>query len=318
MHAAVSLSSNQPLVWTELQPQPLGTRDVRVAVRAVGVNPVDWKMREGGPLRMVQRLTGPAGPLVVGVDVAGEVLEVGHQVQNLRPGDRVVGATDFSRGQRGSYATEVLVRADQLVRLPDNIGWEVAGGLPVAGVTALLSLRELGGVDRQPGAKVLVLGASGGVGHMAVQIARLLGGQAFGVCSSRNAAFVAGLGAQVLAYDQPDFAAQVARAGPFQVVIDAVGTAAYPIRQARSWLARRGRHILVVPAPLDLPWLLTGSTTTVLGSPNAKLLTPLVQWLASGQLTLRVAQTLPLHEAEAAHALSRQGKTVGKLVLLGP
>lgn len=315
MHAAVSLSPNQPLVWTELEPQPLGTRDVRVAVRAVGVNPVDWKMREGGPLRMVQRLTGPAGPLVVGVDVAGEVLEVGHQVRGLRPGDRVVGSADFSRGQRGSYATEVLVRADQLAKLPDNVAWDVAGGLPVAGVTALLSLRELGGIHHQPGAKVLVLGASGGVGHLAVQIARLLGGEAFGVCSSRNAAFVAGLGAQVLAYDQPDFAAQAAKAGPFAAVVDAVGTTAYPVRQARSWLAQGGRHVLVVPAPLDLAWLLTGSTTTVLGSPNAERLAPLLQWLESGELTLHVAQKLPLQQAETAHALSRQGKTVGKLVL---
>lgn len=315
MFAAVSLSAQKPLVWTELEPQRLGSQDVRVAVQAVGVNPVDWKMREGGPLRMVQRLTGPSGALVVGVDFAGEVTEVGHGVAGIQIGDRVVGGTNFSVGQRGSYATEVVVRGVQITPLQPQTDVLQAGALPVAGVTAHQALTQLCHIDHKPGAKVLVLGASGGVGHMAVQIARLLGATVFGVCSSRNGDFVRGLGGEVLAYDTPDFAAQVRAAGPFDAVVDGVGSAAYPVQQARSWLAPGGRHVLVVPRPIDLPWLLTGKTTTVLGQPLGEGLRPLVQWLEAGQLRVQVARVFALQDAEAAHQLSQQGKVAGKLVL---
>ena len=150
---------------------------------------------------------------------------------------------------------------------------------------------------RYDGKRVLVVGGATGMGAAAARQ-------------------VASLGAEVLAYDQPDFAAQLAKAGPFQVVLDAVGTTAYPVRQARQWLAPGGRHVLVVPQPSDLPWLLTRSTTTVLGNSSAERLAPLVDWLAQGKLTVHVGQTLPLQDAEQAHVLSRQGRTVGKLVLL--
>ena len=101
MIAATSTDAHTPLHLVELPPMPLRNDEVRIKVRSIGVNPVDWKMREGSPLGFAQRLLGPRGPLVVGIDFAGEVTEVGASVRDLSVGARVVGGADFSRGQRG-------------------------------------------------------------------------------------------------------------------------------------------------------------------------------------------------------------------------
>ncbi len=147
-------------------PEP-GADQVRVAVKAIGVNPVDWKLRESGPLRIAARLIGPPPPVVVGVDFAGIVDAVGAEVRDVRVGERVVGGTDFARRQRGSYADAVFVRADQLCALPSQLPFDVAGALPVAGVTAWMSVVEIGRLHvRAKGADPRRLG---GVDHVAVE-----------------------------------------------------------------------------------------------------------------------------------------------------
>jgi len=139
-------------------------------VRAIGVNPVDWKMRSAdGFLGLMQRILGPSGPLVIGIDFAGEVVEVGAKVTELDVGARVVGGTDFSRGQRGSYADEVIVRPDQCAVLPDSVTFEAAACLPVAAVTAGMALTEHAGSGAD--SRVLVLGASGGVAAVLILFA---------------------------------------------------------------------------------------------------------------------------------------------------
>lgn len=168
--------------------------EVRVGVQAVGVNPVDWKMRSHGPLRQAARLLGPKPPVVVGVDFAGVVDAVGPGVVGFSPGDRVVGGTDFSRGQRGSYADTVVVREDQLCPVPDSVDIAVAAALPVSGVTARMAVVDLGRIRRESTAdrRVLVLGASGAVGQLAVQIAKSEDAFVVGVCSAKNADLVGG------------------------------------------------------------------------------------------------------------------------------
>ena len=234
-----SWQKSEPLALMELptpEPAPDG---VRVAVRAIGVNPVDWKMREKGPLRLAARLLGPPPPVVIGVDFACVVDAVGTRVRHVAVGDRVVGGTNFARRQRGFYADTVLVREDQLCKLPPAVDLESAGALPVAGVTAWISLAEIGRL--QPGQKALVLGASGGVGHIAVQLAKqALQGFVVGVCSAKNAAFVRGLGADVvLDYGEGDALEQARAHGPYQVLMDCVGS--YPSSRCRSLLVRGGR-----------------------------------------------------------------------------
>ena len=249
---ASSRSANEPLSLVDLPAKSLGQRDVRVRVRAIGVNPVDWKMRAGGPLRLAHRLIGPSGPLVVGVDFAGEVVEA-RAGADLAVGARVVGGTDFSRGQRGSYATEVVVRCDQCAVLPDGVTFDDAACLPVPGATALRSFeaaRLLEG-DRMRGARILVLGASGGVGLVTIQLGKAMGAELVGVCSGRNAALVERLGAIAIDYTKSD-ALEPARAhGPYDLVLHAVGTSVYPLSACRSLLAPGGLVSLIVVRPAD-------------------------------------------------------------------
>lgn len=226
-------------------PQPK-KGEVRVKVQAIGVNPVDWKMRSSGPLRLAARVLGPKPPVVVGVDFAGVVEAVGPGVTRAVPGDRVVGGTNFSRGQRGSYADTVLVREDQLCRVPDTVDIAVAAALPVSGVTAWMAVVDLGGIRQIPPAdrRVLVLGASGGVGQLAVQIAKLEGAFVAGVCSTKNVEMVRGLGADlVIDYNQGDALEQAKPHSPFHVIVDCVGS--YAGAGCRALLSSRGRHIMV-------------------------------------------------------------------------
>lgn len=313
MKVASSESGSIALSIRELPTRKVGPRDVRVRVEATGVNPVDWKMRNGGPIRLVHRLRGPSGPLVVGVDFAGEVVEAGSRA-DLSVGTRVVGGTDFSRGQHGSYADEVVVRDDQCARLPASVTFEMAACVPIPGATALRGF-DVAGIQR--GDRILVLGASGGVGLVTLQIARAMGVRAVGVCSGRNVSLVEAEGAIAVDYTRGDPLAAAGAHGPFDLVLHAVGTATYPLARCRALLSDRGRVALVVVRAADyLSILFRSSVTAVLGRPARKNLEPLVKWLESGDIVPRIEARFSLAEAERAHELSRAGKVVGKLLLV--
>lgn len=308
-----SASGTEPLHLRSLPSRPLGKRDVRVRVAAIGVNPVDWKMRSGGPLRFLHRFVGPSGPLVVGVDFAGEVVEAAAGA-DLKPGARVVGATDFSRGQLGSYATEVVVRDNQCAVLPAAVTFEAAACLPVPGATALRAF-EVSGLAA--GGRVLMLGASGAVGLITLELVRAMGAKAVGVCSTRNLALVERLGATALDYTQGDVLDRAAALGPFDLVFNAVGTATYPLAPCRKLLAPKGVIALIVVRGADAPAIaFDGRVKSILGRPNRKNLEPLVAALARGEITPRVEARFPLADAEQAHVLSAAGKVVGKVLLL--
>ena len=312
-----SFARGEPLVLTELPTRDPHADEIRVAVKAIGVNPVDWKMRTMGPLRLAARLIGPPPPVIVGIDFAGVVDAVGSRVSDLTVGDRVVGGTDFSRGQRGSYADTVYVRPDQVCPLPPEVDLETAGALPVAGVTAWMSLHEIGRLA--PGQRALVLGASGGVGQLAVQIAkRVLGGFVVGVCSGKNVALVRSLGADaVLDYEQGDPLAQAKAHAPYQVAMDCVGQ--YSGFGCRALLARGGRHVVVsgdTPAAMLQLLVPPFSSKAVLARANRERLAHVVRAVAEGKVKVNIAARFPLADAEQAHALSQTGRVAGKLVLL--
>ena len=315
--AQKSWKRGEPLALVEVPtPEPRADQ-LRVSVKAIGVNPVDWKMRESGPLRLAARLLGPPPPVVVGVDFAGVVDAIGSGVAGVQVGDRVVGGANFSRGQRGSYADTVFVRADQVCALPPGLAFEVAGALPVAGVTAWMSVVEIGKLVA--GQKALILGASGGVGQLAVQIAkRVRRGFVVGVCSARNAALVHGLGADVvLDYDERDALEQAKAHGPYQVVVDCVGS--YSGAGCRTLLTGTGRHVIVsgdsigAVAQLLVPPF---SSKAVLGQPERERLAQVVGAVADGRVRVNITQRFGLAEAEQAHQLSQGGRVTGKLVLL--
>jgi len=295
------------------QPKP---DEVRVAVRAIGVNPVDWKMRTRGPLRLAARLVGPPPPVVVGVDFAGVVEAVGTAVSTVKVGDAVVGGTDFSRKQHGSYADTVLVRTNQLCVLPAGFDLDVAAALPVAAVTAWMALTELSHISA--GKRVLVLGASGAVGQCCVQLARhTLGATVVGVCSARNVALVTSLGANtVLDYGVAGVLDRAREHGPFDAVVDSAG--GYPAAACRGMLAKGGRHIMVAgSAPLDLAQVLVPPFTSksILGVATTARLQHVVNAVAAGQLKMAIARVMPLNSAEEAHRISQEGRLTGKLVL---
>lgn len=318
MFVATSRSHTEPLALVEIPSRPLRANELRVKVVAVGVNPVDWKMREGGPLHLAYSVIGPGKPFVPGIDFAGEVIEAGAAAE-LTVGARVVGGTDFSRGQHGSYATEVIVRRDQVAVVPESVSLDDAAALPVPAVTAWMAMQEHQRIG--PGDKVLVLGAAGGVGLMALQLAKMLGAVAVGVCSSRNVALVEAEGAIAVDYTAGD-ALEAARAhGPYQLVLQLVGSDVYPLRRCTALLTPSGSVELVVIQPSDGPAVAWGTLTfsrrvrTLLGAPNRVRLEPLVEALAKGALRPRIEASFALADAEKAHERSRSGKVVGKLLL---
>ncbi|HSN87341.1 MAG TPA: NAD(P)-dependent alcohol dehydrogenase, partial [Thermoanaerobaculia bacterium] len=210
-------------------PGPPGTGQVLVRVRATSVNPVDWKIRRGS-----LRLVLPARvPLILGFDAAGEVVDIGPEVTRFQVGDPVFGAID-TRRTGGAYAELALAREDALTGLPASLSFEEAAALPVAGLTALQALRDKG--ELVAGERVAINGGSGGVGHLAIQIARALGADVTATASHRNQQFLRDLGAhQAIDYEEEDVTAED---DVWDVLFDAVGTLSY--RDVEPSLARGG------------------------------------------------------------------------------
>ena len=218
--------------------------EVLVQVRTAALNPLDWHYMTGTPY--VMRLdTGLGRPRSerLGVDFAGTVAAVGAKVTRFRPGDAVYGS------RMGAFAEYVLVReSGALVPKPASLDFAQAAGLPVAALTALQALRDKAQV--QPGDKVLVNGASGGVGTYAVQIAKSLGAEVTGVCSTRNVELVRSLGADhVIDYTQADFTRGTER---YDAIIDAVGN--HALRDLRRALVPDGVHV-IIGGPKDELWI---------------------------------------------------------------
>src|SRR6266849_2973587 len=216
------------------KPTP-GDDQVLVRVRAASVNPLDWHYIRGTPYFM--RLgAGLRKPKVtrLGVDFAGTVEAVGRSVKRFQPGDEVFG------GRTGAFAEYVSVREDRAVVLkPANLTFEQAASVPIAAITALQGLRDKGKV--QPGQKVLINGASGGVGTFAVQIAKSFGAEVTGVCSTRNVDMVRSIGADhVVDYTQEDFT----RSGrQYDLMVDCIGNRS--LSACMSVLTPKGTYVVV-------------------------------------------------------------------------
>jgi NADPH:quinone reductase-like Zn-dependent oxidoreductase len=201
MKAIVYYNYGSPdvLKCEEIEKPAAGDNEVSIKVRAASVNPLDWHFMRGAPY-VVRIMTGLLKPKVtrLGVDVAGQVEAVGRNVTQFKPGDEVFGAC------RGAFAEYACTAESAVVMKPDNVTFEQAGSVHVAALTALQGLRDKGRI--QPGQKVLINGAAGGVGTFAVQIAKSFGAEVTGVCSTRNVDMVRSIGAdRVIDYTQEDF-----------------------------------------------------------------------------------------------------------------
>src|SRR5207302_555312 len=209
--------------------------EVLVRVRATSVNPAEWYTATGTPwLGRAQMGLRKPKTNRLGVDFAGTVEAVGGNVTQFQPGDDVFG------GKNGAFAEYVAVRADRAVALkPANVTFDQAASVPIAAITALQALRDKGAV--QAGQKVLINGASGGVGTFAVQIAKTLGAEVTGVCSTRNVDLVKSLGAdRVIDYTKEDFTTSRER---YDVLLDNVANRS--LSECRRVIKPNGRYVLV-------------------------------------------------------------------------
>ena len=292
--------------------------EVLIRVRAAAVNHADWVMTTGLPL--VGRLAfGVRKPKVTvrGADVSGQVEAVGKSVTDFQPGDEV-----YAQVETGSFAEYARVPAHLLSRKPANLSFEQAAAVPLSANTALQGLRDAGKV--KPGQKVLITGASGGVGTFAVQIAKALGAEVTGVCSARNAELVRSLGADhVVDYTREDFTQSGQR---YDLIFDLIGN--HSLGGCRRALTATGTLVLssgtggrvfgpmgrIIRALLLSP--LVGQTMRpFVGTPNKENLELLRGLIEAGAVTPAIDRTYPLSETAEAIRYFAEEHAHGKVVI---
>ncbi|WP_456035348.1 NADP-dependent oxidoreductase [Streptomyces virginiae] len=290
------------LVEREIERPEPGLGEVLVRVHAAGVNPVDWKTRASGAL-----IAWGETP-IVGWDVSGTVEAVGPGVTLYAPGDEVYGMPHFPR-QAGGYAEYVVAPARHFARKPASLDHVQAAALPLAALTAWQALVDT--ADVTAGQRVLVHAAAGGVGHLAVQIAKARGAYVIGTASAAKHDVLRELGAdELIDYRSVDFAEAVA---DVDVVLDALGgeTAERSLK-----VLRPGGHLVSLPGPDSVPAGADGvNASWVLVDPDLRGLEAIADLADKGLLKPLVETVLPLAEAARAHEIGEQGRTTGKIVL---
>jgi len=288
------------------RPDP-GPTQILVRVHAAGVNPVDWKTRETGGI-------GPMGdpPFILGWDVSGVVEEVGAGASLFSPGDEVFGMPSFPF-QAGAYSEYVAAPSRHFARKPSTLDHVHAAAVPLAGLTVWQSLVDT--ADIQPGQRILIHAAAGGVGHLAVQIAKARGAYVIGTASAAKHEFLRGLGAdELIDYRTTDFAEEVR---DVDVVLDTIGLE-YGPRSLKT--LRRGGRLVQLTRTNDerMPELAEAAGVTVgftLAEPDRTGLLALAGLVDSGRLKPTIDTVFPLEEAAKAQELVAAGKTTGKVVL---
>ena len=213
------------LKYAELPtPQP-GPGEVLIQVAYAGVNPADWKNRQG----FLAQYRPYTFPYIIGFDAAGVVAALGEGVTQFSVGDRVFTPTNHGQGGQGSYAEYVIANTDRVARIPEGLGFDQAAALPVAALTAWQGLFDRGGV--RAGQQVMIHGGSGGLGSFAVQFARWAGARVAATCSTPNVEYLRSLGVdRVIDYRREDISAAVAEWAPqgLDYLMDAVGVSSLP------------------------------------------------------------------------------------------
>jgi len=311
----------------DVEPGPLRPNDVRVRVVAASINPVDAKIRAGSQRGAIRLHL----PVTLGLDVSGEVIEVGPKVSDFAVGDLVMGCPDHRRD--GSYAEQVVVDAASLAKAPTSIPLEHAAALPLAGQTAWQCLVPR--LSQRPGQRVLIQAGSGGVGHLAIPIAKAHGAWVATTCSEKNHAFVEALGADAaidyrthqwweelsdldvvldaLGYEERDRAlAAVARGGQVASIVTGL-----PVATER-W----GPNLGVVAVALGIlgftlrGWLQGKSARTVVKRNQRADLDALARMVDDGTLRPHIHASFPLDGIGEAHTLLESHRVVGKVLVV--
>jgi NADPH:quinone reductase-like Zn-dependent oxidoreductase len=304
------------IVKTE-KPSPKDN-EVLVKIKAASVNPLDWHYMRGSPyfMRLGSGIGAP-NDFRMGVDFAGTVEAVGKSVTRFSPGDRVFG------GKNGAFAEYLVIGEDRsIVKIPDNVTFEQAAATPIAGLTALQGLRDHG--QLKAGQKVLINGASGGVGTFAVQLAKAMGANVSGVCSTRNVDLVLAIGAdQVFDYTKEDYTQSGQK---FDLIIDNVGN--HSILKNRKALKPGGRLIIIgggkgnwlgpmiqpISAMIIAPFV-DEHLEMMLAQMRPDDLGVLADLMGRGELTPVFDRRYPLSETADAIRNSELGRARGKIII---
>jgi NADPH2:quinone reductase len=313
MHAAAIDRFGGPEVITlHTLPVPeVDPDEILIRVEAAGVGVWDPYEREGGFAQMSD--TEPKFPYVLGSDAAGTVVAVGTDIHRFREGNRVYAFT-LGNPKGGGYAEYVAVKADNASLIPDNLPTDQAGAMPVDAITALRGLDDTLGLTE--GESLLIFGAGGGLGHLAVQLAKRMGARVFAVASGDDGVALAGqLGADAVVEGHRDDLAAAARAfapeGLDAALLTAGGAAA---EQALTALHEGGRVAYpngVEPEPQGRPGLIIRSYD---GTADPQVIEKLNRLIVSGPFVVHIAQTFPLDQAAEAHR-TLDTHYVGKLAL---
>lgn len=300
------------------RPRP-GDDEVLIRVCAASVNPMDWRMMKGKPyfFRLFFGLSKPRSPRV-GVDVAGVVEAVGRNVKELGPGDAVFGVC------KGSFAEYACAPEAKVVRKPETVTFEQAAALPVAGLTALQGLRNKGKLQAKQ--RVLVNGAAGGCGTFAVQIAKWMGAEVTGVCSTRNVEMVRSLGAsKVVDYTKEDFTQRPER---YDVIFDCMAN--HTPSELKRILEKKGICVTIgAPHSISFLGILTGMIrmllvsafgdqkfASLLAKPNRPDLELLGELTATGAIKPVIERQYALSEGREAVGHVEAGHARGKVLII--
>lgn len=291
-------------------PKPeISPEQILVEVHAASVNPIDWKIREG----MMAARYGEEFPMVLGLDAAGIVVEVGDAVTGIAVGDEVYARSDNAAGK--CYAEYVALNPATVAKKPPELSHSEAAGIPLAALTPVYGLRDCGHI--QQGDRVLLVGASGGVGIFALQIAKTIGADVTAVCSGRNMGLVRELGADTVI----DYTTEpVLKDGDcYDIIYDTVGS--LELADALQALGEGGVYMTLVPVP-GIDFFIPGQTVREAGkgyfvawTPRAEDLDILSGWVRSGDLKPVIDSVYPLEDIRAAHERSQTERAVGKIIV---
>ena len=291
-----SVLSNEDVPKPELQPD-----EISIKVQIAAVNPVDWKIRDG-----LGEMFGLKLPLILGCEIAGTVAEIGASVKNFKAGDHVFGYI----ARQGGYAEYTVAKENEIARKPENLDFENAAAIAVGALTSWQAIFGLANLQR--GQKILIHGAAGGVGSMAVQLAKTKGAHVIATASGKNEEFVKNLGAdEFVDYTKTKFEDVVK---DVDVVFDTVG--GETLERSFQVLKKGGFLVMAVQPPSAELAQKFGVNTAMVGvAPNAEQLLEIARLAEGGRLKTHVETVLPFSEIKKAHALSEAGRTRGKIVL---
>jgi len=288
----------------ETVPRPIpSNHEILIQIRAAGVNPIDWKRREG----YLQSAPGQSLPLIPGMDVAGVVVAVGSDAMPRRVGDEVLALATMNGG---GFAEYIALPGQSVATKPENLTWISAAALPVAGITAWQALFDVGHLEG--GQTVLIHAAAGGVGSFAVQFAKLRGAKVIATASAGNQEYLRALGADVLVDYKTqrfeDFAQNV------DLVFDTLGHET--LDRSYSVVKPGGRLVTIVQEPDAAKAAAAGITAQVhWGQNNPAQLEEIAGLVARGQVQVNIEHVFPLAETAAALSANQSGHTRGKIVL---